>query len=292
MINQLFKKKYPEIDGIYNCLENESLNNLIKRKEMEVYSKRAELFKEEKMLNLSLAHQKALAPLLQYPKNSVFLEIGGGDGRFAFYLVKQGYQVIESDIAFGSVKKVQTIARKNNISNCYYAVIDAEILPFKNESLDAVFMVATLHHLPNPERAIAEVARILKTNGHFLILREPASWQYKIFGPIYKFMKKFLRSKNKKDFSLADDITQGFSKKKLRFLLSPYFKNIELIPVHYQAKSVDNFVILLNKIFKKNIDLNPKMKEVFQKIDKLIAKIPVIKNFPWDWDIYCQKKIN
>ena len=78
MLTKLFKKNYPQTDGIYNCLENDSFVNLTRKVEMETYSKRAEFFNEEKMLNLSLAHQKALTPLLQCPKNSIFLEIGGG----------------------------------------------------------------------------------------------------------------------------------------------------------------------------------------------------------------------
>lgn len=77
MSAKLFQKNYPQIEGIYNCLEGESYVNLIKKTEMDTYSKRAKSFNETNMLNLSLAHQKALAPLLQYPQNSIFLELGG-----------------------------------------------------------------------------------------------------------------------------------------------------------------------------------------------------------------------
>jgi len=80
MLHSLFKKTYPENNGIFNCLENESFSDLIKKTEMETYSKRADAFNEEKMLNLSLVHQQAMEPLLQCPKNSIFLELGGGDG--------------------------------------------------------------------------------------------------------------------------------------------------------------------------------------------------------------------
>ena len=290
MLDRLFKKNYPENNGIYNCLKNESFSDLIKKTEMETYSKRADTFEEEKMLNLSVAHQQILAPFLQYPKNSIFLELGGGDGRFAFYLMKNGYQVIESDIAFGSVQKVKSIAEKNNIPNGHYAVIDAETLPFKDNCLDGIFMVASLHHIPNAKKAIKEIARVLKPDGHFLILREPASWQYTIFGPIFKLMRTVLRKKNKNEISLADDETKGFSKKNLQKILSENFTNFNCKPVHYLGKFYNNFLILLDKFTCRKHVANSTFKKLLQLTDELIAKTPLLRNFPWDWDISCQKK--
>ena len=290
MLHSLFKKAYPENNGIFNCLENESFSGLIKKTEMETYSKRADAFNEEKMLNLSVLHQQTLAPLLQCPKNSIFLELGGGDGRFAFYLMRNGYQVIESDIAYGSVQKVKTIAEKNNLQNGHFAIIDAEALPFKDNCLDGVFMIASLHHIPNAQKAIKEIARVLKPNGHFLILREPASWQYTLFGPIFKLIQTVLRKKNKNEISLADDETKGFSKKQLLQMLLDNFKNIEFKPVHYLGKFYDNFLILRDKFTGKNHSSNQLIKKSLRAMDKLIAQIPIVKSFPWDWDVYCQKK--
>lgn len=204
--------------------------------------------------------------------------------------MKKGYQVIESDIAPGSVKKVKNIAVKNNIRNGYYAIIDAENLPFNNNTIDAVFIVASLHHFPNPEKAVSEIARVLKQNSHFLILREPAAWQYILFGPIFKLFRTILRHKNKNYVSLADDEATGFSKRRFMFLLTNDFKNIKFEPVHYLSKFYDNFLILLSKFLNKNYEFNYKIKDSLQKLDKLIARIPLIKNLPWDWDVYCQKK--
>ena len=290
MLHSLFKKAYPENNGIFNCLENESFSGLIKKTEMETYSKRADAFNEEKMLNLSVLHQQTLAPLLQCPKNSIFLELGGGDGRFAFYLMRNGYQVIESDIALGSVQKVKTIAEKNNIQNGHYAIIDAEALPFKDNCLDGVFLVASLHHIPNAQKAIKEIARVLKPNGYFLILREPASWQYVIFGPIFKLLQNVLRRKNKNEISLADDETKGFSRNILLQMLSDDFIDIAFKPVHYLGKVYDNFLILLSKFTGKKHEAGLALKNLLKQIDKLIAKTPHLKNFPWDWDVYCKKK--
>lgn len=286
---KIFIDKFPIVDGVYNCLNNEAQEDRIKKVEIATYSERASRFDEEKMLNLTIEHQEILAPLMNLPKGSVILEIGGGDGRFGFYLMKNGYTVIESDIAPGSVKKVKSIADKYNIPNGVFAIIDAECLPFKNNCLDAIFMVATLHHLPHPEKAISEFNRCLKNKGYLLILREPASWQYKFFGPIFRIIRMIVRKKNKNLISLADDETRGFSIKQLKQLLSNFI-NIEFKPTSYLYKCYYNFLLLLNKFSRKTIKENIQIKEMLKKCDNFIKRVPIIKNYPWDWDVYCQKK--
>ena len=74
-------------------------------------------------------------------------------------------------------------------------IVDAQNLPFEQESLDIIFGVDVFHHIPKPFQFLEEASRTLRRNGK-LILIEPAitpfSW------PIYKFlhpepMKWFIR---------------------------------------------------------------------------------------------------
>jgi ubiquinone/menaquinone biosynthesis C-methylase UbiE/DNA-binding transcriptional ArsR family regulator len=47
---------------------------------------------------------------------------------------------------------------------------DLEALPIDDEELDAATLMLVLHHVPEPERAMAEVARVLKTSGRVVIV--------------------------------------------------------------------------------------------------------------------------
>jgi ArsR family transcriptional regulator len=47
---------------------------------------------------------------------------------------------------------------------------DLEELPIDDRRLDAATMMLVLHHLPSPEKAIAEVARVLKPGGRVVIV--------------------------------------------------------------------------------------------------------------------------
>lgn len=63
--------------------------------------------------------------------------------------------------------------------------IDAQNLPFENNSLDAIFMLNVFHHIPNPALFLKEAERVLKPNGQVVMI-EPANtlfsrWIYKKF---------------------------------------------------------------------------------------------------------------
>src|SRR5437588_10428541 len=106
MDESLFKKTIQPIAGIYYCLSESVHHDDIKKVEMETCSIRSHEFDEASMLALPPAEVRALEPFRCLPREATIVELGGGDGRFAFQLMREGYQVIESDIAPGSVKKV------------------------------------------------------------------------------------------------------------------------------------------------------------------------------------------
>ncbi len=286
-IEDIFLKTYNKKDGVYECLPNNFFLNEIKKADINAYNFRADFFNENQITSLSDRHIKSIKPILNLKKRVRILELGGGDGRFGFYLLKQGYKnIIESDISYKSVKTAQKIARKNGLNEGSFCVIDTEKLPFKNNSIDAIFMVASLHHIPSPVKAIKEAVRVLKRGGNLLILKEPAAWQYYFFYPVFKIIKKIIRKNKNNPVSLADDRTFGFTKRKIYRILKPHFKKVKIIPVQYTEKIYINLLLLINKLIKKDFKENKKLVKFLRNLDKIIARIPILKNFTWDWDIY------
>ena len=59
---------------------------------------------------------------------------------------------------------------------------DAMQLPFKNGSLRAIFLLNTLHHIPDVKRFFGEARRCLRSNGRVLIVDQYLGWlSYWIF---------------------------------------------------------------------------------------------------------------
>ncbi|HEX9384990.1 MAG TPA: class I SAM-dependent methyltransferase, partial [Anaerolineales bacterium] len=61
--------------------------------------------------------------------------------------------------------------------------IDAQAIPFEDETFDAVIANHMLYHVPDRPKAIAEIKRVLKPNGHLFAttigqyhLKEIANW--------------------------------------------------------------------------------------------------------------------
>ena len=97
------------------------------------------------------------------------LEIGCGTGFFLLNLAQAG--VLErgsvTDISPGMVAVAEKNAAELGIP-VTGRVADAETLPFDDASFDLVVGHAVLHHVPDVERALREVLRVLRPGGRFV----------------------------------------------------------------------------------------------------------------------------
>lgn len=99
------------------------------------------------------------------------LEIGCGGGFFLPYAaqaVGEGGKVYGLDIA------VDMLARSRRYLSTFPAAVNNRVelvqrsayeLPFDDNSLDVVYLVAALMEIPDPQRCLAEVQRVLKPQG-------------------------------------------------------------------------------------------------------------------------------
>lgn len=106
----------------------------------------------------NLYQSELLAMKQAVPKNKTGIEIGVGTGRFAIPLnIKFGVEPSESMAQFAKRRGVEII---NAI---------AEDLPIENRSFDFTTMVTTICFLNDIPKAFADVHRILKPEGEFII---------------------------------------------------------------------------------------------------------------------------
>ncbi len=85
------------------------------------------------------------------------LDIGCGNGRFVTHLHQErpDLRVIGTDISAGIIADVPRPV----------AVADAQALPFTDDGADAALALHMLYHVPNIPTAIAELARVVKSDG-------------------------------------------------------------------------------------------------------------------------------
>jgi SAM-dependent methyltransferase len=87
------------------------------------------------------------------------LVVCGGAGLDAEFLSRFGGEVVTSDISGGASRRALDRARRRGTP--YVAIVaDAEQLPFRDHSMDLVFVHDGLHHLPDPETGVREMLRV------------------------------------------------------------------------------------------------------------------------------------
>ncbi len=108
--------------------------------------------------------------LLDLPANAKILELGCGPAylwRENISRIPTGWEVTLSDLSSGMLDS----ARRDLvvIGRAFrFKEIDAQAIPFHDETFDAVIANHMLYHVPDRAKAIAEIKRVLKTGGHFL----------------------------------------------------------------------------------------------------------------------------
>jgi ubiquinone/menaquinone biosynthesis C-methylase UbiE len=105
------------------------------------------------------------------------LELGCGTGFFTLNLMLGGVLDRSSSAHVTDLSpKMIEVARRNARSLGFEIdgrVADAERLPYSDDSFDLVIGHAVLHHIPDVERALREVLRVLKPGGRFVFAGEP-----------------------------------------------------------------------------------------------------------------------
>jgi ubiquinone/menaquinone biosynthesis C-methylase UbiE len=97
------------------------------------------------------------------------LDVATQEGHFVQMLMEnlQGYhQIIGIDIDESAIKTARDSLQQEKIK---FMVMNAEKLDFKDESFDTVSISASFHHLSNIQQVLAEMKRVLKPAGKFII---------------------------------------------------------------------------------------------------------------------------
>ena len=98
----------------------------------------------------------------QLSRNMDVLELACGSGQLSFKLSNYVKTYEATDF---SDQMINEAKKKQKGSRLHFSVQDATNLPYADSSFDAVVISNALHIMPYPEKALAEIKRVLKKEG-------------------------------------------------------------------------------------------------------------------------------
>lgn len=119
--------------------------------------------------------------------SSRIIEVGCSFGQMSFLLAEKFREVVAVDLSPDTVSLASRRAERYNVCNLDFRVADAENLASIPEGeFDGAFSFSVLRYVPNPDKGLKEIHRVLKSGGRAVVdfPNKYCPW----FGPLKKIM--------------------------------------------------------------------------------------------------------
>ena len=97
------------------------------------------------------------------------LDLGCGAGIDSAEFARNGASVVSADFARTATKSTQGLLTEAKLP-AQVLQADATSLPFKKETFDCVYSFGVLHHIPEVDKAVFEINRVLKPGGQIMAM--------------------------------------------------------------------------------------------------------------------------
>ena len=108
------------------------------------------------------AYERLYELLRPVVRHKTVLELAAGTGVIAKNIVSSANHIEATD---ASPEMIAEARRDNQSAKLHFSVQDMFHLPYADQSFDVVIVSNALHIVPEPERALAEIRRVLKDDG-------------------------------------------------------------------------------------------------------------------------------
>ncbi|MGL4611784.1 MAG: class I SAM-dependent methyltransferase [Trueperaceae bacterium] len=168
----------------------------------------------------------------QIPENANVLELGSGSAKL--WQVNQARIPVSWHITLSDISEGMLNDAKQNVSeipaNFSFQVIDAQEIPFEDRHFDVVMANSMLYHVPNVDKAIGEIRRVLKPDGRFYA----ATGGLTHMKELNDFIEEHLATRLSGKFVGTSNITANFALENGEAQLRHHFANVKL---HVPPKS-------------------------------------------------------
>lgn len=169
---------------------------------------------------------------MQAPDNAKVLELAVGSAKLwkvNCERIVHGWDITLSDISEGMLED----AKKNleDMPRGFSSrVVDAQQIPFEVSSFDVILANHVLYHVPDVDKAISEICRVLKSGGRFYATTNGLTHMKELD----EFVETYLSPKLQGVFVRLDSTTEQFALENGTDKLKKHFHHVRL---HYPPES-------------------------------------------------------
>lgn len=124
----------------------------------------------------------------------VVLDVGCGRGELIRYSRQMGCEAYGIDYSASALQLASDYWKRNihNVASVPFLAANARYIPFRNQSIDVVFILDVVEHLHDWELVtlMEEVYRVLKSGGRLVVHTAPNLWYYRWGYPLYRILRQ------------------------------------------------------------------------------------------------------
>jgi ubiquinone/menaquinone biosynthesis C-methylase UbiE len=198
---------------------------------------------------------------------SSLLDVGCGTGAVLTELEKRG-QAVGIDLSHEALK----FSKERGLNHLVYA--NAEQLPFQDSQFDAVVSLDTIEHVPDHQSAAAEIYRVLKPGGIFVMNVPAFSWLWGPHDVALMHQRRYTTGKVRELLEI-----QGFQIQKLSYSVFFLFPAVMLRRLTEKLQKGEAKVKLPQ--------FNPNTNQRLTKLMRIESSIFQSANLPWGSSVVC-----
>jgi ubiquinone/menaquinone biosynthesis C-methylase UbiE len=139
----------------------------VKRRSSAHFDRWARRYERDPVSRFIAGAQAQALEALELTGDDRFLDVGCGTGAAVRQAASRVERAVGVDLSEAMVGRARELAA--GIQGVEFVVGDSERLPFAGGEFTALLCTTSFHHYPRPERAVAEMARVLGPGGRVAI---------------------------------------------------------------------------------------------------------------------------
>jgi len=186
---------------------------------------------------------------IRFKEGARVLELGSGNAllwKSNLDKIPDDVNVLLSDFSSGMLKDARNVL-SDSAERFEFEIIDAQKIPFPDNSFDIIIANFMLYHVPDRNKAISEISRVLKDEGTFYVTAFGLNNMEELTDLVFNF--------NNENYNTLKFLANEFGLENGKNQLIKYFKDVEILEYHNylevtEAEPLVNFILSSSRVIK------------------------------------------